>query len=119
MIPGEWVRRTAAAPVAEHVPHLDTPGPAGATDLSRPPTQRASHWGPWPRWATIAIVVALMLGCTLLAMWGASLSDALGHARTNTSGTVAPAEKTDAEHQSWSRTDVPTLSETTPLRADE
>jgi hypothetical protein len=75
----------------------------------------ASPRGPWPRWATIAFVVALMLGYTLLAMWGASLSDALSHARTTTIGAVAPAKETDAEHESWPRTDVPKLSETTPL----
>jgi hypothetical protein len=114
MIPGEWVRQTATAPIAEHVPHVDTPGTTGATDSSRPLTRRAFPWEPWPRWATIAFVVALMLGYTLLAMWGASLSDALSHARITTIGAVAPAEETDAEHESWSRSDVPTLSETTP-----
>lgn len=115
MIPGEWVRRTGTAPVAEHVPHVETPGTAGAVDLSRPSPLRASVSGPWPRWATMTIVVAFMAGCTLLAMWGASLADALSHARATSIGAVAPAEETDAEHESWSRTEVPTVSKTTSL----
>jgi len=115
MIPGEWARQTAMPPVAERVPHADTPGTTGATDSSRPPTLRASARGPWPRWATIVVVVALMLGYMLLAMWAASLSDAHSHAGRTTIGAVAPAKETDAEHESWSRTDVPELSETPPL----
>lgn len=115
MIPGEWVRRTVTDPVTAHVPHVETPWTTGTTDSSRPPSLGASPWEPWPRWARIAILVALMLGCTLLAMWGASLADALRHAHANTIGAVTPAEETDAEHESWSRTDVPELSETTSL----
>jgi hypothetical protein len=111
MIPGEWVQRTATAPVAEHVPPVDAPRTTGATESPR----RASPWGPWPPWARIAIVVALMLVYTLLAMWGASFSGTLSHARTTTIGVVAPAEETDAEHESGSRTDVSTVSETTAL----
>jgi hypothetical protein len=111
MIPGEWVQRTTTAPLTEHFPHVDTPVTTGATESPR----RTSPWGPWPRWATIAIVVALMLVYTLLAMWGASFSDAGNHARTTMIGVVAPAEETDAEHESGSRTDVSTVSETTAL----
>ena len=111
MIPGEWVQRTATVPVAVHVAHGVTPVTTGATDS--PP--RTSRWGPWPPWAKIAIVVALMFVYTLLAMWGASFSDTLSHARTTMIGVVAPAKETDAEHESGSRTDVSTLSEATPL----
>jgi hypothetical protein len=111
MIPGEWLQRTATAPVAEHVPHVDTPRTTGATESPR----RTSAWGPWPPWARIAIVVALMLVYTLLAIWGASFSDTLSHARTTMIGVVPPAEETDAEHESASRTDVSKVSETTAL----
>ena len=93
MIPGEWVRRIVTAPAAAHVPHIEAPRTTGTTDPSRPPSRRAFPWGPWPRWVGIAIFVALMLGCTLLAMWGASRSDALRHARTNTIGAIVPQGK--------------------------
>jgi hypothetical protein len=111
MIPGEWVQRTATAPLTEHVPHVDTPVTTGATESPR----RTSLWRPWPPWARIAIVVALMFVYTLLAMWGASFSNMLSHARTTMIGVVAPAEETDAEHESGSRTDVSAVSETTAL----
>ena len=115
MTPGESVRHIVTAPAVAHAPHVEAPRTTGTTDPSRPLSRRAFPWGPWPRWVGIAIFVALMLGCTLLALWGASRSDALRHARANTIGASRTAEETDAEYESWSSTDLPALSETTSL----
>jgi hypothetical protein len=79
MIPGEWVPRRPSS-----LPRLETGPPDMADGSVVPPALtepgRARIGGDvepeWPRWVQVSFLVSLMLGATLLAIWGSSIADA-------------------------------------------